>query len=98
MVIKRVGALSVAKIAGVVYAGIGLLIGLVFALIGMSGLATGLAAENSGGPMLGAMFGIGAIVLMPICYGLIGFIGTLIAATIFNMAARMTGGLEIEVQ
>ena len=98
MVIKRVGALSVAKIAAVVYAGIGLLIGAVFALIGMTGLATGLAADNSSGPMVGAMFGIGAIVFMPILYGIMGFIGTLIGATVFNLAAKMTGGLEIEVQ
>jgi hypothetical protein len=98
MVIKRIGALSVAKIAAVVYAGMGLLIGAVFALIGMAGLATRLAGNDSGGPMLGAIFGVGAIIVMPIFYGIIGFIGTLIGATIFNVAAKMTGGLEIEVQ
>jgi len=98
MVITRVGALSVAKIAAVVYAGIGLLAGLMFALIGMTGMAAGLASESSGGAMLGAIFGIGAIVFMPICYAIIGFIGTLIGATIFNAAARMTGGVEIDVK
>jgi hypothetical protein len=98
MVITRVGALSVAKIAAVVYAGIGLLVGLVLALIGMTGMAAGLASENSGGALLGAVFGMGAIVFVPICYGIIGFVGTLIVATVFNAAARMTGGVEIDVQ
>jgi hypothetical protein len=98
MVIKRVGAVSIAKIAGVIYAGMGLLIGAVFSLIGMLGLATRLASNDSGGAMFGALFGIGAIIILPICYGIMGFIGTLIAAGLFNLAAGMTGGVELEVQ
>ena len=96
MVIKRVGALSLAKIAAVLYAGIGLLIGLVVAL---ASLVWGSSFSGSGMPsFLGSVVGVGAIIILPICYGIIGFVGTLIAATIFNVAARITGGVEIEVQ
>ncbi len=98
MVIKRIGALSLAKIAAVLYAGIGLLIGAVFSLIGMAGFASQMGDASSGLPFVGMLFGVGAIIILPICYGLIGFIFTLIGATIFNAAARLTGGVEIEVQ
>lgn len=98
MVIKAVGALSVAKIAGVLYAGIGLLIGAVFAIIGMIGFGSQLSGASSALPFGGMLFGVGAIVVLPICYGLMGFIFTLIGATIFNAAAKVTGGVQVEVQ
>lgn len=98
MVIKRVGSLSLAKIAAVLYAGIGLLIGLVFSLIGMAGFAGQWGGDAPSFPLMGALFGVGAIIILPICYGLIGFIFTLIGTGLFNLAARMTGGVELEVQ
>jgi hypothetical protein len=98
MVIKRVGPLSVAKIAAVLYAGIGLLVGAVFALIGMAGLASRMGSDNPGSAFLGPLFGVGAIVILPVCYGIGGFIIALIMAAIFNLAAGITGGIEIDVQ
>lgn len=98
MVITKVGVLSVAKIAAVLYAGIGLIIGGLFSLIGMAGMAGGLASENTGGALGSAIFGVGAIIILPIFYGVIGFIGTLIGAFLFNLAAGITGGVEIEVK
>lgn len=32
-----------------------------------------------------------------LCDAIVGFIGTLIGAALFNLAARITGGVEIEV-
>ena len=98
MVIKRVGPLSVAKIAAVLYAGIGLFIGAFFALIGMAGFASQMGGASSSLPFGGMLFGVGAIVILPICYGAMGFIFTLIGAMIFNFAAGLTGGVELEVQ
>ena len=97
MVIKRVGAMSIAKVAAVLYAGIGLLFGGILALVSMAGFSA--LGQGSDAPsFLGPMLGVGAIIILPICYGIIGFIGTLIAASLFNLAAGMTGGVEIEVQ
>jgi hypothetical protein len=97
MVITRVNAFSVAKVAAVLYAGIGLLIGALFSLIGMIGVGAALAG-NEGAGFVRALFGMGAIIVMPICYAGIGFIFSFIAASLFNVAAGMTGGVEIETR
>jgi hypothetical protein len=95
MVIRRVSPLSVAKIAGTLYAIIGLLMGAMFSLIAMAG---GMASDSGGGAAFGAVFGIGAIVFFPILYGGLGFAMTLIMAALYNFLAGMVGGVEIEVQ
>ena len=94
MVIKKVNPLSCAKVAAVIYAGIGLLIGGMFSLIAMAG---GFASDTTGGGMFGMLVGAGAIIIAPIFYACMGFIGTLIAAAIFNVAVGIVGGVEIEV-
>jgi hypothetical protein len=97
MVIKRVGPLSVAKIAFVLYAGIGLLIGVVVALISVAGMGAQLT-QNGAPAFLGPLLGVGAVVLLPIFYGVIGLVTSLVMAALFNAAAKVTGGVEIEVQ
>lgn len=97
MVITRVNAFSVAKVAAVLYAGLGLLAGALFSLIGMAGLGAALAGQDGAG-FLGMVFGVAGIVIMPIFYGIIGFIFSFIAATLFNVAAGMTGGIEVETR
>jgi hypothetical protein len=97
MVITRVNALSVAKVAAILYAGVGLLIGGMFSLIGIAGLS-GAFDSVEGGAFLGALFGIGAIIIMPIIYAVFGFIGSFIFASLFNVAAGMTGGIEVDVK
>ena len=97
MVITKVNAFSVAKVAAVLYAGLGLLIGALFSLIGMAGMA-GALANTDGGGFFTALFGVGAIIIMPICYSIFGFIGSFIFASLFNVAAGMTGGIEVETK
>ena len=97
MVITKVNAVSVAKIAAVLYAGLGLLFGAMFSLIGMIGLTSAMG-DNEGGAFMGLLFGAGAIIVMPIVYGCFGFIGSFIMALLFNVAAGMTGGIEIETR
>jgi hypothetical protein len=97
MVITRVGPLSVAKIAGILYAILGLAIGALFSLIGLAGMAGGLAAENRETAVFSALFGVGAIIALPILYGVIGFVMMLIMAALFNLGARLAGGVEVDV-
>jgi hypothetical protein len=97
MVIKRVGPLSVAKIAFVLYAGIGFVIGVVVALISAAGMGAQLT-QNGAPAFLGPLLGVGAIVFLPIFYGVLGLVTTLIMSALFNAAAKLTGGVEIEVQ
>ncbi|MEO7191552.1 MAG: hypothetical protein ABI051_10905 [Vicinamibacterales bacterium] len=96
MVIRRVRPMSVAKVAGAVYALIGLLIG---ALVSLAALAVGttMPAESHFPAALGLLFGAGAIIALPIFYGVMGFVFTAIAAAIYNLVAGVVGGIEIEV-
>ena len=95
MVLKKVGAMSLAKISGVLYAAIGLIIGAVVSLLAMLGMAANMG--GSANPM-GVLFGVGAIICLPIFYGLIGFIGALIGAGLYNVLARVVGGVQLELE
>ena len=97
MTITRVGPLSVAKIAGLLGMVIGLIAGALFSLLSLAGAAIGAGAGDDGA-MFGALFGVGAIILLPIFYGCMAFVMTLIQAALFNVAARMIGGVEIEAR
>ena len=44
------------------------------------------------------MFGTGAILMMPIFYGCMGFVGGAIAAVVYNALAGMMGGLELKLE
>jgi len=92
MVIRRVRPLSAAKVFAAVYAVIGLLIGAIITLIGFAG---GFGAATAGMPF-SSMFGIGAIIILPIVYGCIGFIAMLLMSALYNWAAGIMGGIEIE--
>jgi hypothetical protein len=97
MILQRIGVLSAAKVFGAVYAGMGLIIGAIFSLIAM---AQGMVMGGSGdfgtmGPAFGMIFGVGAIVLAPIFYGVMGFVGGAIMAFIYNLFSGFVGGLEL---
>jgi len=98
MVIRRVGIGSVVKVSGVLYALLGLVMGLCFALFAMVGLGAAAASNDEVPGWLGSIFGIGAIVIFPIMYGVLGVIGGVIMAALYNLVASITGGLEIDVQ
>lgn len=94
MVINRIGALSLAKVSGTLYAVLGLIVGALFSLIAMAG-AVASGGDEAG--MFGALFGVGAIVVFPILYGCMGFIASLIGAWLYNVLAGMVGGVELDV-
>jgi hypothetical protein len=95
MVIKRFEPLSVGKIAGILYAAIGLVIGVIVSLAATIG---GLAGHSDFGAFTGGLVGIGAIIILPIFYGVLGFVVAIIAAWLYNLAAGFVGGIEIDVQ
>ncbi len=95
MVIKRVGPVSCAKIAAILYALIGIVIGIAVSLISMAGAFGSNLSSYSG---LAAVVGGGAIVAFPIFYAVLGFVGALIAAGLYNLAAGLLGGIQIDVE
>jgi hypothetical protein len=100
MVIKRVGPVSCAKLSGILYALLGLVFGGVVSLIALvaGNMLSGASGSGGMGGGMGALMGVGAIVVFPILYGIMGFVVTLIGALLFNLAASISGGVEIEVQ
>jgi hypothetical protein len=80
--------LSCAKVGGLVYLIMGFIIGACVSLVSV----TGLLFREGGGPF----FGAGAIVVLPIFYAILGFVGMLLGAALFNFAAGITGGIEVD--
>jgi hypothetical protein len=98
MIIKRISPMSCAKVSGLLYAVIGLLIGacLTLFITTLGSLIPQEEQQMSG--FVGMLFGAGAIVILPIFYGVLGFVGGAIIAFVYNFIAGWTGGIEIEVQ
>ena len=90
--IKRVGVLSLAKIIGLIYTVIGLMIWLFmgcFMLIGVMAQPTETPAE--------AMVMLCFVCFIPFFYGAMGFIGGAIIAALYNLVAGKIGGIEVEL-
>ena len=45
----------------------------------------------------GVGFGIGFALLLPLFYGLLGFVFTALGCIIYNLVAGWVGGIEIEI-
>jgi len=82
--VRRFGIAQTAKVVGILYA----LMGLIFLPLFLFGA---MVSPNGMG------FGIGFAILLPILYGVCGFIFTAIGCAIYNWVAGMVGGIEMEL-
>ncbi|TAK39514.1 MAG: hypothetical protein EPO30_03175 [Lysobacteraceae bacterium] len=97
MEIKHISVMSAGKVMGIICAAIGLIMGILFLLFGS--MAAGLvAASGSDGGGLMAMGGVMGVIVLPIVYGIFGFIGGVIQAFVYNLAAGWVGGIRIQTQ
>jgi hypothetical protein len=97
-IIKSVGVLSVAKILGLIYGCMGLIVAPLFLLMGLTGSALG---QQQNSPLAGAFgvgFGIALAVLAPVLYGAMGFIMGAIGALLYNLFAKRVGGFELGIE
>ena len=94
MIIRRIGPMSIARLSGMLYAVMGLVLGGIISLIALAG---GFAAGSDKAAPFGGFIGVAAVLVLPICYGLLGFVGTLIAAWLYNVAADVVGGVEVDI-
>lgn len=96
--LRRVGILSVGIFCGAAGALMGLLAGGMMFLVSLAGIGVG--NVPGGGPNPMAIFvgmGIGAVIVLPIIYGIMGFIGGILNGILYNVVAGITGGVEIEL-
>jgi Transmembrane domain of unknown function (DUF3566) len=100
--ISRISPGSAFKVGLVLYAFLGLLLGILVALISlMAGSIASHLGQNAPPGLSAAISfagGLGAIIVMPICYGLVGGIAFAITAALYNFAAKFVGGLEVEIK
>jgi len=95
MVLRSIGVLSCGKVLGTLYAAIGLIVGGIFALISLAGVAMPHPPNAAAHPMPFFILGGAAVIIFPIVYGIAGFIGGIIVAAIYNAVAGVVGGLEL---
>jgi hypothetical protein len=98
MIVKSVGLFSLAKIMGIIYAFFGFIAGLFFSFFALIGAFLGANFADSPEPLVGLIFGVGSVVFFPILYGVLGFIGGIVIAGIYNLTAKWVGGLEVELE
>jgi hypothetical protein len=100
MIVKKFGVLSVAITWGILSAIGGLIVGLIYALIVTVIFAIpgrmDYALSELGASGMGVVWLI-CIVAAPIFYGIIGFLSGLIGAAVYNVFAKRTGGIKVEL-
>ena len=96
MVIRQIGVGSLAKIFGALYAFWGFIFGVIVALVALAGAGMSASSDSPMPGWLGGLFGVGAIIFLPICYGALGAIGGALTAVMYNVVAGMVGGLSVE--
>lgn len=92
-IVRRVGVLSLGKMLGCLYALLGLIFGAFFSLLSLAGAFSSQNTQSA----IPILFGAGAIIVLPIFYGLAGFIGGIIVAALYNLIAGIAGGIEVEL-
>ena len=99
MVIRRIGVGSAAKIAGVLYAVIGLIVGCMLAIFSLFAAGMGRGGDDEiPAWIFGPIFGVGALIFAPIFYGVIGIVVGTVVAAVYNLASGIIGGLQIDVE
>jgi len=93
-ILTRIGPVSAFKVGLVSYALLGFVAGLLCSLLALTGSSL---APNVHMPFAPA-WGLFALVLCPIVYGIVGGIAALIGAFIYNVAAEWIGGVQIEIR
>ncbi len=98
MVLTRIGVASLGKVLAGIYGFLGLIFGVIFALASL--LGAGIASEITGSsePWLGVVFGIGAVIALPLFYGVLGGLMGLLVAALYNFIARRIGGIELDLR
>ena len=100
--IKRIGLWSLFKIAFLLYAGLGLIMGLLYGVfIMLAGWIENayIGDEFAGLPDLGVFGGLLGLVAIPfiaLMYGAMGSVFVTLGGVLYNLVARVGGGLSLD--
>jgi len=93
--VRKVGALSLATTSamGGVFVGLvfGIFVTILYLIVGSALSAAGMASTSSYSSFMGPF----AIIVFPISFGLSGFFSGLIGGWIYNLSAKITGGIKL---
>ena len=98
MLVKRLGVFSVAKVSGILYAVLGFIFGIIMSMVSLVLGSVFQGAEFGPAAGFGVLFGVGAVIFLPIFYGLLGFVGGAIMGWLYNIIAQYAGGIEVEFE
>lgn len=90
-VIKYIDPMSLAKMDGVIGLIVGLIVGILVAAFGS------LIPAVPGSRTFTLFFGVASVIMFPIVYGVMGFVGGLITAWVYNFVARKVGGVRLNL-
>jgi hypothetical protein len=93
MIVRRIEPVSLARVTAIIYA----FIGLVAALpAGCAMTLVGSLTDDV--PAMFGGLGLVVVLIYPIAFGLMGLVGGLLTAIVYNFVAGRFGGVEIEVE
>jgi hypothetical protein len=90
-----ISPLKLGIVLGIIYGIMSLIFAVPFFLIFSM---IGAASARPGAPALPVIFTGVFVIFLPIIYAVLGFIGGVIAAFIYNLVAKWTGGIEFATQ
>jgi hypothetical protein len=97
-IVKRIEPLSAMRVAGILYAALGLVLGAMFSLIFVTMSSFPIKNGQAALPFpFRILFGGLAVVLLPIFYGVMGALMAGLGAALYNVVAKWVGGIEVEV-
>ena len=91
--IKRVNVLSLGKLLAVINAALGLVMGSLVTVGSLTGVDM-----TQGQVPADSLIQKFSILYFPVLYAIAGFLGGVLTALAFNLAAKYLGGLEIDIE
>jgi hypothetical protein len=96
--IRNINPAQLAIVEGAIGVIFGLIAGIFFALIGFMGPGGyGMGGYGMGGYGMGG-YGLLSIIILPIMYGIGGFVSGFITGIVYNFVARSSGGIEFTLE
>ena len=96
MILQRIDPGSCGKVLGSLYAVLGFLFGVFVSLVSLVGAVA--PRVDFQGMVVPSVLGLGALIIFPVVYGLIGWILGMIGAALYNVVASFVGGIEIDIR